>query len=41
MQALARKFAREEIAPVAAHHDKTGGNKRTAPSKQRIIFLYY
>lgn len=23
-QAVARKFAREEIAPVAAHHDKTG-----------------
>lgn len=24
MQALARKFAREDIIPVAAHHDKTG-----------------
>lgn len=24
MQSMARKFAREEIAPVAAHHDKTG-----------------
>ena len=24
VQATARKFAREEIAPVAAHHDKTG-----------------
>ena len=24
MQALARKFAREEILPVAAHHDRTG-----------------
>ena len=24
MQALARKFAKEEIIPVAAHHDKTG-----------------
>ncbi|XP_014778523.1 medium-chain specific acyl-CoA dehydrogenase, mitochondrial [Octopus bimaculoides] len=24
MQQLARKFAREEIIPVAAHHDKTG-----------------
>lgn len=24
MQTVARKFAREEIAPVAAHHDKTG-----------------
>ena len=23
IQATARKFAREEIAPVAAHHDKT------------------
>jgi len=21
---MARKFAREEIAPVAAHHDRTG-----------------
>lgn len=24
LQAVARKFAREEIIPVAAHHDKTG-----------------
>lgn len=24
MQSVARKFSREEIAPVAAHHDKTG-----------------
>jgi len=24
MQELARKFAREEIIPVAAHHDRTG-----------------
>lgn len=24
MQSVARKFAREEIAPVAAHHDRTG-----------------
>lgn len=24
MQELARKFAREEIIPVAAHYDKTG-----------------
>ena len=24
VQELARKFAREEIVPVAAHHDKTG-----------------
>lgn len=24
IQATARKFSREEIAPVAAHHDKTG-----------------
>ena len=23
-QQIARKFAREEILPVAAHHDKTG-----------------
>ena len=24
MQEVARKFAREEIIPVAAHHDRTG-----------------
>lgn len=24
MQELARKFAREEIIPTAAHHDRTG-----------------
>lgn len=24
MQELARKFAREEIVPVAAYHDRTG-----------------
>lgn len=24
MQEVARKFAREEIAPAAAHHDETG-----------------
>jgi len=24
MQSVARKFSREEIAPVAAHHDRTG-----------------
>lgn len=24
MQTVARKFSREEIAPVAAHHDRTG-----------------
>ena len=26
-QLLARKFAREEMAPVAAHYDKTGDVK--------------
>lgn len=40
MQALARKFAREEIAPVAAHHDKTGGNERNFSSFTKVITVF-